>query len=221
MSYAVNRGIGAKGQEGDTHAEGLARLLNAEYPWPTSLVERSKRCAHVVHQAKTMGYTKKLEASAVTKFSWFAQPASWTVYDSLAARAMRIEGTSADGCMLNFYRRLAERRFAEVAKEIQQVLDEHPWIDLHGTRVLDKLMMLRGAKPKWRENTLTRCRDFSTSCLILGGKRLKKSPIAQVKPSSLPLASMKTRPVGANPGIGWGLRQFPLSPACRHCGVPP
>jgi hypothetical protein len=25
MSYAVNRGIGAKGQEGDTHAEGLAR----------------------------------------------------------------------------------------------------------------------------------------------------------------------------------------------------
>jgi len=62
--------------------------------------------------------------------------------------------------MLNFYRRLAERRFAEVAKEIQQVLDEHPWTDLHGTRVLDKLMMLRGAKPKWRENTLTRCRDF-------------------------------------------------------------
>ena len=33
-------------------------------------------------------------------------------------------------------------------------------MDLHGTRVLDKLMMLRGANPTWRENTVTRCRDF-------------------------------------------------------------
>jgi hypothetical protein len=73
---------------------------------------------------------------------------------------MGIGGTSADVRMLNFYRRLVERNFSDVAKEIQQALDVHRLMDLHGTRVLDKLMMLRGADPTWRENTVTRCRDF-------------------------------------------------------------
>lgn len=58
---------------------------------------------------------------------------------------MGIGGTSADVRMLNFYRRLVERNFSDVAKEIQQALDVHRLMDLHGTRVLDKLMMLRGA----------------------------------------------------------------------------
>ena len=50
MSYAVNRGIGKKGKDGDTHAEGFARLLNNQSPWPSDLIERANRCAEVVRE---------------------------------------------------------------------------------------------------------------------------------------------------------------------------
>ena len=79
---------------------------------------------------------------AVTKFSWFAQPAGWTVYDRFVSRAMGIESQRTGHRMVDFYQELENRGFAEIAEKIQMALDEVYMMDLQGTRVLDKLMML-------------------------------------------------------------------------------
>ncbi len=89
--YNVNRGIRAKKAKVDSHADALARLLNEARPWPISLIERAEKCRQVALAAKEAGHTKTLQASAITKFSWFAQPSYWTVYDRFVAQAMGIK----------------------------------------------------------------------------------------------------------------------------------
>jgi hypothetical protein len=59
--------------------------------------------------------------------------------------------------MIEFYQKLQDNGFLEVAEKIQMTLDEA------GTRVLDKLMMLRGAEvseKEWGESFRRVCRGF-------------------------------------------------------------
>ncbi len=163
--YNVNRGIKAKEGNIDAHADALAEMLNKARPWPVGLVERAEKCLEVALDAKKQGHTKTLQASAITKFSWFAQPSSWTVYDRFVARAMNIKDGETGERMVLFYRQLDRRCFLELAKQIQAVLNECAIMELHGTRVLDKLMMVTGAKrgqeQDWAEkNIILQCHGF-------------------------------------------------------------
>jgi len=161
--YNVNRGIRAKDPQGDKHADRLAALLNASRPWPSDLVARAEKCLKVATEAKTLGHTSGLLASGVTKFSWFAQPEGWTVYDRFVSRAMETKSQETGQRMIEFYQKLQNNGFPELAEKIQMALDEANIMDLHSTRVLDKLMMLRGAdvsETAWADNFRGACRGF-------------------------------------------------------------
>jgi hypothetical protein len=143
IRYNVSRCILARTQDGDTHADALAQLINGT-SWPSALVPRAEVCAELAHQACEQRHTHGILASAITKFSWFAQPLGWTVYDRFVRSAMGIRGSHPVDCMVRFYRELEQRDFLNLAEKIQALLDKHS-IKLYGTRVLDKLMMLNGA----------------------------------------------------------------------------
>ncbi|MCP1974284.1 hypothetical protein [Bradyrhizobium elkanii] len=113
--------------------------------------------------AKSRGHTDKLQASAMTKFSWFSDPAEWTVYDRFVAHAMNASGQDTQARLLNFYAALEKRRFTELTRHIQAELDEWKPMPLFGARVLDKLMMLHGARelqPRWADNTISIATSF-------------------------------------------------------------
>ncbi len=64
-----------------------------------------------------------------------------------------------------FYGKLEQRGFLELADQIQSVLDEFAIMNLHGTRVIDKLLMLtgaeRGQERSWAEqNIIQQCHGF-------------------------------------------------------------
>jgi len=161
--YNVSRGIRAKEENRDIHADSLAQLLNAALPWPSDIVERAKKCLEIAEKAKELRHTSTLQASAVTKFSWFAQPAGWTVYDRFVSRAMGIESQRTGDRMVDFYQELENRGFTEIADKVQTALDEVYMMDLQGTRVLDKLMMLNGAAKSeraWADNVRSVCHGF-------------------------------------------------------------
>ncbi|WLA63751.1 hypothetical protein [Bradyrhizobium diazoefficiens] len=163
VAYNVSRGV-TKGENGaDIHADGLARLINEASPWPSTLVERAHRCLELAASAQAAGHTKKVQASALTKFSWFAEPGQWTVYDRFVSRSMDVVDQRTESRVVSFYEALERRGFPALAAEIQDRLDEWSVLPLFGTRVLDKLMMLSGARRSevaWAENSVAAARSF-------------------------------------------------------------
>jgi hypothetical protein len=158
-TYKVSRGIPRGGADGDTHAEALARLIN-DTNWPSELVPRAKVCANLAREANEKRYTHGIQTSAITKFSWFAQPLGWTPYDTFTARAMGFRGARAVCSMVSFYAELQQRGFSELAEQVQSLMDSRQIMALHGTRVLDKLMMLTGADSVWAGDLRSLCREF-------------------------------------------------------------
>jgi hypothetical protein len=161
--YNVSRGI-RKGEAGvDIHANALAQIINEAPPWPSDLGARADRCLEVARLAQSRGHTKELQASALTKFSWFVEPAHWTVYDRFVARAMNVRGQTTEEKVIEFYAALEKRRFLDVAKRIQAELDNWPTMPLFGARVLDKFMMLSGARElqvSWADNFVLTTKSF-------------------------------------------------------------
>lgn len=143
ITYNVNRGIRAKEAGGD--AEALAKLINEASPWPTDLVDRAQKCKAIAREAEEK-YTHGIQYSAITKFSWFAQPNGWTVYDRFVARAMGVHNLDNSIRMVEFYKKLQKCHFQIIAAQVQTELDRKPFMELRGTRVLDILLMLTGAK---------------------------------------------------------------------------
>jgi hypothetical protein len=173
INYNVSRGIRGKGEDGDAHAVALAQLINGTRSWPSGLVQRAQVCAELAREAKEKCHTHGVQASAITKFSWFAQPLGWTVYDRFVRSAMDIRDPDPLRSMVSFYRELEQRGFLGLAAQIQTVLDNRQIMPLHGTRVLDKLMMLNGAdklkmrkagsaspESDWAGNIRSLCREF-------------------------------------------------------------
>lgn len=161
--YNVSRGI-RKGEGGvDIHANALAQMINETLAWPSDLRARADSCLKIAKAAQLRGHTKELQASALTKFSWFVEPAHWTVYDRFVARAMNVTGQNTEEKVMKFYNTLEERRFPHFAKTIQAELDRQPIAPLFGARVLDKLMMLSGARKSqvgWADNFVLTARSF-------------------------------------------------------------
>jgi hypothetical protein len=117
----------------------------------------------IARAAESQGHTKKVQASALTKFSWFSKPACWTVYDRFVAQAMNVRGNNAEEKLVRFYNALEERGFLDLAMTIQDELDKWPMMPLFGARVLDKLMMLSGARrsqANWADNFILGAKSF-------------------------------------------------------------
>ena len=129
-TYKVSRGIPRGGADGDTHAEALARLIN-DTNWPSELVPRAKVCANLAREANEKRYTHGIQTSAITKFSWFAQPLGWTPYDTFTARAMGFRGARTVCSMVSFYAELQQRGFSELAEQVQSVMDSRQIMALH------------------------------------------------------------------------------------------
>lgn len=163
IAYNVSRGVNKRDPEKDTSSDAIARLINNARPWPSGLSDRARKCLKIAQIAQSHGHTDKLQASAMTKFSWFSEPANWTVYDRFVARAMEATGKSTEARVLDFYARLEQRRFLEFSRRVQAALDECAPLPLVGARVVDKLMMLhgaRGAEPDWAANFVFVAQSF-------------------------------------------------------------
>ena len=111
INYNVSRGIRARTEKGDTHAEALAQLINGT-KWPSELLPRAKVCAELAREAHQRGHTVGVQLSAMSKLSWFAEPSNWTVYDRFVARAVSVQN------MISFYEALDQRGFLSFAQRI-------------------------------------------------------------------------------------------------------
>ena len=76
---------------------------------------------------------------------------------------MKARGQDTESRVMDFYTVLERRSLLEVAREIQRELDAWKSMPLFGARVLDKLMMLHGARdlqPAWADNFILTARSF-------------------------------------------------------------
>lgn len=159
--YNVSRGLTAGNGNGDQAANDLASLLNSYHGmWSNDLRDRAQQCAEIAEQAKRSGYTKGNQASAITKFSWFVRPSNWTVFDRFVANALKVNESTAIARMKQFYEVAHELNFLTHASVIGEVISGCQILNLSGARVLDKLLMLRGADDIWRMQTVSNCRNF-------------------------------------------------------------
>lgn len=163
IAYNVSRGVNRRDLKADTSAEAIARLINKARPWPPGLSDRARRCLKIAQKLRADRHTDKLQASAITKFSWFSEPADWTVYDRFVARAIGATGKNTETRVLKFYATLEARGFPELARRVQADLDDCAPLPLVGARVLDKLMMLHGARdvePEWAKTFVFTAQAF-------------------------------------------------------------
>lgn len=132
----------------DHHRHLITTALN-EIKWDADIRIRAKQCCDMVdrlkEQMKPSIDAARVDpinfASGISKLSWFDQPAGWTIYDSYAFKALRIKGgKNTVEAMQLFYDALAERGFAEIARQIDEVLIPLG-IQLHATKVVDHFLM--------------------------------------------------------------------------------
>jgi len=174
LLYNVVRGIkGASDEEKrdkkDPHAKWIAKKCNAlSNHWPDSLIDRAEECASIAEKGKGE-HTNGYQASAVTKLMWFLKPDGWTMFDDLAATGIGIpksvsekkRGKGKKGRVANsttrmkaFYRELNRRNFKAHALAINQTIKNNGKFErLYGERIIDKFLMLVGAKPAGRDNS--------------------------------------------------------------------
>lgn len=93
---------------------------------------------------KGTGVTK-IPSSAASKLLWFVRPKGWTMFDRHAFNAVfeRRPGKRSED-LKDFYDVLGSSRFGALAAEVVEIGLSNG-VPLNGERVLDKLLMLRGA----------------------------------------------------------------------------
>lgn len=146
--YAVRRGFPALSQAKDRKQRDLGavvRLANEQLAAPPkSLADRAEVCMKFAEAMQSDGLTVGRQYSAATKMSWFLSPESWTVYDSYVARAIGAPNLQA------FYFRIErlggrDGGFERVCARIRSVLDGTDWAKLSSARIIDGILLNRGA----------------------------------------------------------------------------
>lgn len=150
--YSVRRGLNLvpSGQAIEDEAKAALRLLRAGEladllnklfsKIPADIVERAGSLSDI---ATAIGaYTHNQQVSAVSKFLWFVAPAGWTVFDSLASRALRTSGHIA------YYNRLEELGFSHTVSTIGSCLADNGLSDMWAERVVDQYLLLRASESK-------------------------------------------------------------------------
>lgn len=126
-----------------------------------NLLGKAKLCASTSSSLKA-GFARRSDEkvepryvdSAVTKLLWFRFSECWTLFDRFAERAVGAKAVKAERAIHAFYRELESRGFKRISDTIDEVLKDPRYrmqgdIKLHGGRVIDKFLMLRGADPRW------------------------------------------------------------------------
>ena len=146
--YKVIRGIPKPDEFGDDSAAiSLVREINKiKNNWPNKMTDKAEKCLSFCEEAKTQGWTRKKQISAVTKFMWFLCPEGWTVYDRFARRGLCIYKDDQKLAVRKFYGTLETRGFVETASNITQTIrgEDQSLGWLYGERVIDKYLMIAG-----------------------------------------------------------------------------
>ncbi|PYE96606.1 hypothetical protein C8J35_1064 [Rhizobium sp. PP-F2F-G38] len=114
----------------------LARDLNALFTGMPD--DMPGRFTHLVGNYNLVAeYLHNKQFSGLTKFAWFHSPRGWTMYDSLAAWAMKVRSPD------RYYGMLVELGFAEAATTANGHLEANGFGYLFGERIIDQLMLLK------------------------------------------------------------------------------
>lgn len=126
--------------------------------WRNEIGDRASNCASWARKLEKRKLSSKpglLPASAVSKLIWFLRPNDWTVFDSLASKAIipTAGGNSVDR-MTIFYHELGKRGFVDSAQRMQKVLDRRNFEFLYGTRIIDRFLVLIGLDDEQRNRAI-------------------------------------------------------------------
>lgn len=124
--YGVLRTLGRSECRSEV-LELLNHALNEAADAP--LVKRAERLTEWSKHFVERRFTPGRPISALTKFSWLRYPQEWTMYDSLASRALRREGDP-----LRFYSDLNQAGFLECVTKLRAVFP-------HPERLIDFFLM--------------------------------------------------------------------------------
>ncbi|MFN3626739.1 MAG: hypothetical protein ACK4S3_02535 [Parvibaculum sp.] len=155
VRYNVNRGLlqpeGQKDGE-DVSASGVIDLLRgATTAWPAGLCERADVCVQIAEAAQQEGWTDKLQVSGVSKFVWFLKPERWTLFDRFAAKGMGVPAHwNRRHQFQAFYATLDDGDFDGVVARIEPVVTASVLPGLPASRIIDSLLMARGARGSTR-----------------------------------------------------------------------
>jgi hypothetical protein len=111
--------------------------------WPQGLIPRAERCVKIA-EAHSKAHNVSLPLSAISKIVWFVQPDGWTMYDRFARAALGIKGIGKES-FIAFYEAVEANKFSEKVSEINKLIGSSG-LSLHGSRIYDKSLWLRGSK---------------------------------------------------------------------------
>lgn len=128
----------------DENCARIAEEFNNHHLGQSELYARALQIINIIHLLTSFNGNIRL-VSGATKIAWFVSPEGWTPFDRLTSAAVEVRNTDTQVRMENYYRALEQSNFLEAAKNISQAIGER-LASLPGTKVLDKLLMLRGDK---------------------------------------------------------------------------
>lgn len=130
----------------DTNCTYIAKQFNKINFNGDTLNNRVQKILDLIKIISSMNGNIRI-VSGVTKIAWFASPKGWTPFDRLASAAVGVQDSDAQVRMTHYYQALEQSNFLAAANQIDRVMDAKLG-SLPGTKVLDKLLMMRGDK-KW------------------------------------------------------------------------
>ena len=175
ISYSVRRTIPAAPDNDETNNKyaNLEVLVEAIEQiiadWPPNFLQRAKKCREAARSAaanfarvKPAKYDadnsgKGAPHSAVTKLVWFLKPDGWTMFDSLASRAVLPNSISGAGERQKHFYNTIDKDFAVYEAKAKPILagfearlHAGPGFRprLYAGRLVDKFLVLRGDDAK-------------------------------------------------------------------------
>ena len=148
--YGIARCVPSR--KGDESSERDCKLIIAlskvSGNWPESITARASRCVEIAESKNGLFSARKgkeiFAGSLVSKLMWFLKPEGWTIFDSYAALGVKAKGATKKDQMIDFYKKLVDNKFAELAKEMQTHIDETGFSGIHAARIIDLRLMLEG-----------------------------------------------------------------------------
>lgn len=146
IPYNIARGLPKRN---DDHRNSiLLDVLNQRSSqWPEPLLERAAHCAETVRTLRCVNCLRNDQASAVSKFMWFLNPDSWTMFDRYAADGMGTPpGASSTDRLMRFYQSLHDAGFDDLNRRIGIEVKSSNWRSIPPARIIDTFLMRRGGQ---------------------------------------------------------------------------
>jgi hypothetical protein len=162
--YGVARCLPAKNA---TRAGVVKELNDIGCSWPSSLLKRHASCEKLADSKKGLFIIPKRQdgsdgeerfaGSLVTKLMWFIRPDGWTVFDGFAANGLACTRPDSREKMKQFYAKLENAKFNELALEMQSKIANTSFREMHAARIIDLALMIKGGYLKDEDIAKTNC----------------------------------------------------------------